>query len=227
MNGIETNTNEYDYEEKKTTLLDILSSKPVLIGMAIILLLALAYRYICPFHVTRVSGDSMDPTFHDGQLILVDERGSTLDNLKRGDIVVTKKLKTKENRSLIKRIVGVPNETLGFLYNDKENCIEANILELDETGKVLSHTKLNEDYIKEPMNEYLGTYKTHPQNENLITVKEEYKETDHILFECKDNEYVLLGDNRNNSGDSREVGPIHKDEIEGKVICSFKPFTKY
>lgn len=43
----------------------------------------------------------------------------------------------------------------------------------------------------------------------------------------KEGEYIFLGDNRNNSIDSRRFGVIKKKDIIGKVILRFIPFTKY
>lgn len=42
-------------------------------------------------------------------------------------------------------------------------------------------------------------------------------------------EYFVLGDNRNNSIDSRfkEVGVVKNDEIRGKIVIRFIPFKKY
>ncbi len=42
-----------------------------------------------------------------------------------------------------------------------------------------------------------------------------------------DNEYYLLGDNRTNSRDSRDIGPVTRGEIEGKLILRFYPFSKF
>jgi signal peptidase I len=39
----------------------------------------------------------------------------------------------------------------------------------------------------------------------------------------KENEYIFLGDNRNNSLDCRDLGPIKKENIIGKIIFRFFP----
>jgi len=41
-----------------------------------------------------------------------------------------------------------------------------------------------------------------------------------------EDEYFLLGDNRNGSLDSRTFGPFTKAEIQGKVICLIWPFER-
>ena len=42
-----------------------------------------------------------------------------------------------------------------------------------------------------------------------------------------DNEYFVLGDNRENSSDSRQLGFIKMDNIEGKAILRFWPLDKF
>ncbi|SFR95542.1 signal peptidase I [Anaeromicropila populeti] len=62
---------------------------------------------------------------------------------------------------------------------------------------------LEEDYGKEPMLDRGDPYLD-------VTLGED--------------EYFVLGDNRNYSSDSREIGPIHERQIEGKVILRIWPF---
>ncbi|PJB51129.1 signal peptidase I, partial [Candidatus Berkelbacteria bacterium CG_4_9_14_3_um_filter_33_5] len=38
-------------------------------------------------------------------------------------------------------------------------------------------------------------------------------------------EYFVLGDNRNNSQDSRSIGPISKENITGRVFLVIYPFS--
>jgi signal peptidase I len=58
-----------------------------------------------------VSGDSMFPTFHDGQYLIVDELSYILHNPHRGDVIIFR-YPNDPSRFFIKRVIGLPNETL-------------------------------------------------------------------------------------------------------------------
>ena len=61
--------------------------------------------------------------------------------------------------------------------------------------------KLKEDYIAEPMN------------------------TEDMTITLSDDEYFVMGDNRNHSTDSRDIGPIPKEKIQAKVTPQVTTFT--
>lgn len=56
-----------------------------------------------------VSGDSMFPTFHNGEYLIVDEISYIVGTPKRGEVVVFK-YPNDPSRYFIKRIIGLPNE---------------------------------------------------------------------------------------------------------------------
>ena len=76
----------------------------------------LALLIVVPFRIFVaqpfiVSGSSMSPTFETGEYLIVDELSYRFEEPKRGDVVILKKPK-QEDEYLIKRIIGMPNETV-------------------------------------------------------------------------------------------------------------------
>lgn len=50
--------------------------------------------------------------------------------------------------------------------------------------------------------------------------------TEGSLVRVGNNQYFVIGDNRNHSSDSREWGPVTKEEIVGKAFFRYFPFTR-
>lgn len=65
---------------------------------------------LSPFRLAVVVGDSMEPGFHSGDLLLLDRRAYRTTNPQRGDVVVAR----HQRDWLIKRIVGLPGEVVGI-----------------------------------------------------------------------------------------------------------------
>lgn len=82
------------------------TAKVVIISLAIIL--PIRYFLVQPFYV---KGASMEPTFHDHQYLLIDEVTYRFREPARGDIVVFR-YPNDPSQFFIKRIVGLPNETV-------------------------------------------------------------------------------------------------------------------
>lgn len=62
--------------------------------------------------VFRISGESMLPNFVDGQFVLVDKLSYLVNQPVRGDVVVIQFPGDPENRKFIKRVIGLPGETV-------------------------------------------------------------------------------------------------------------------
>jgi len=58
-----------------------------------------------------VSGESMYPTFNDGEYLIVDELSYHLSNPNRGDVIIFK-YPNDLKRFFIKRVIGLPNEEI-------------------------------------------------------------------------------------------------------------------
>ena len=64
-----------------------------------------------------VSGSSMFPTFKDGQYLVVDEISYRFENPQRGDVIVFR-YPNDPSKFFIKRIIGLPNETVQITGSD-------------------------------------------------------------------------------------------------------------
>ncbi|MEI6580698.1 MAG: signal peptidase I [bacterium] len=64
-----------------------------------------------------VSGSSMVPTFENGQYLIVDELSYRLGNPKRDDVVIFR-YPNDQKKFFIKRVIGLPNETVDIKGNE-------------------------------------------------------------------------------------------------------------
>lgn len=165
-----------------------------LLGWLLMIAFVVAASYLVVTYVgqrTEVSGSSMEPMLSDGDQLIVDKISYRLREPERYDIVVFP-YRYEENTFYIKRIIGLPGETVqitdGYVY--------------------INGTQLDEHYGNEVM-----------ENPGLagepLTLGED--------------EYFVLGDNRNNSQDSRaaNVGAIHRDELLGRAWVRIWPMSDF
>ncbi len=92
---------------------DFLKEALTFSAIAILIVLPIRLFVAQPF---VVSGASMDPTFHDGEYLIVDELSYHTGDPKRGDVTIFKYPKD-ESKYFIKRVVGLPGETV-HIKND-------------------------------------------------------------------------------------------------------------
>ena len=139
-----------------------------------------------------IPSDSMLPTLHQGDRLVVEKISYKFNSPKFGDIVVFQPPAELQRRgyspdqAFIKRIIGTPGDTLKI-----------------DAGKVYINDKiLQEDYIKEPVLKPFPPIKVPPD------------------------EYFMMGDNRNDSNDSRYWGFLPKKNMIGKATFRFWPLDR-
>lgn len=84
------------------------------IVIALVIIVPIRYFLIQPFFV---QGASMEPNFQDGQYLVIDEISYRFRSPVRGEVVVFKYPYSTTNEYFIKRIVGLPNETVKISNN--------------------------------------------------------------------------------------------------------------
>ena len=132
---------------------------------------------------------------------------------KRGDVVVFKK--PPENKTdYVKRIVGMPGDTIqmraGRLY------INDQIVPREFKGQELWNTELGEQL-------YMRYTETLPNGivHDIYELTDENKYDNTPKIEIPPDSFFMMGDNRDNSLDSREFGPVAAKNLEGRSRLIF------
>lgn len=160
-------------------------------GVEIIVVIVIAFVLVhFVGEKTSVIGASMNPTLSNKDEVIINKFIYTLTDPKRDDVVVFRPNGNENTHLNIKRVVGLPGETIkveeGVLYIDGE-AYESEFVAngIKDAGIVAEPILLGED------------------------------------------EYFVIGDNVNNSEDSRfaNIGNVNKEDMEGKVWFCVSPVS--
>lgn len=135
-----------------------------------------------------VNGESMLPTLENGDYLIIDEISYKKIEPQRGEVIVFR-YPTNHKRFLIKRIIGLPGETI-TLEGSKVTIKQ-------QDGSTL---QLKEEYLN-------GNFSTYGS------------------WVLSEDEYFVMGDNRQNSSDSRTWGALDEDLIVGRTFLRLFPIN--
>lgn len=161
------------------------------LGISFIIIFIVTQFIIRPI---RVNQNSMYPTLYDQSFGITNVFSAKIGDINRFDVVV---IKLPNNTHLVKRVIGLPNETISY-KNDQ----------LFVDGVAIEENFINEEYRQEIISKY-GTF-TEPVEEIILG----------------DDEVFCLGDNRPYSKDSRAYGPFKKSQIVSKGVVIVYPFNQ-
>lgn len=153
------------------------------------------------FQPTKVLGHSMDPTLHDTQRVYVSKWGQTFSEVPDyGDIVIIDS-RVNRDRTLLDNLKDSPPLNLFTKKEDRHMWIKrvigkpGDVMEFKNHKVYRNGEAIDEPYVKEAM--------------EFTSDKQWLVPDDHIF---------VLGDNRNNSSDSRVIGAVPLDHVLGKKI---------
>ena len=147
---------------------------------------------------TTVEGQSMEPTLSDGDSVIIQKLSYYWGEPRRFDVIVfpvknTGEAKNPENSFYVKRIIGLPGETVQI--QDGVVFVDGRQLKADTycLSRILDGGNAS------------------------------------VPVKLKEDEYFVLGDNRNMSTDSRSsfVGTVKGRDISGKVFLRIWPFSHF
>ena len=173
--------------------------KNIIVDILEVLILAVPILYLTSHFVASmevVVGESMSPNFHTGQRIIVDKVSPRFQNYERGEVVVLTPEKSTDKHYL-KRVIGIPGDIIK-VYDCK--------VYVSRDGQRFT---AEESYLREDECTKGGNSLRQGRSIKLL-----------------EDEFIVLGDNRNNSVDSRSFGPVKKSDILGRVIFRFWPIRQ-
>ena len=147
----------------------------------------------------EVRGTSMYPTLVEGESVIINMAANYVGEIKRFDVVVAREYRSDD--LWVKRVIGLPGETISY---------REDVLYVD--GKAMEEPFLDQKYVEQVKKSANKLYFTQ----------------DYTSKKLGKNEYLLVGDNRNESLDSRNdaVGPFQREQIIARGVFVYQPFSK-
>lgn len=222
-------------DQKYIEAVEQVAMEPILVEYSksffpvLLLVFVLRSFLIEPF---QIPSESMVPTLEVGDFILVNKfsygirlpivRTKVIDvsDPKRGDVMVF--FPPHKDQYFIKRVIGLPGDTVKV----KDNVVTVNGEEM--TQEFMSIDEESDRHCAA----FLGKHEV---------FKETFGDEVHVVRKCvasrnyahegvwkvPEGHYFMMGDNRNNSSDSREWGPVPEKRIVGKAFAIWMHWTSW
>ena len=172
------------------------------VEMLVLAILAVLVVFTFAFRLCQVQGGSMQNTLQNGEMVITTNIFYTP---KQGDIIVFHQTSETLNEPIIKRVIATEGQSVRIDFSESNEMIIWVDGEIYEDSHAFLDPLLKHIYPKHNFN------------------------SDTLIFEAvvPEGHVFVLGDNRDNSNDSRsaEIGFVDTHRILGKAILRTKPFT--
>ena len=200
----------------------------VKISLFLAFLIALSSAYVKAY---TIAGPSMAPTYWYGDFVVSNHAAYDL-RAPFTDLVLAKTGKPQRADLIMyydipkgviaaKRIVGIPGDVVSMT----DNVLYLNGIEVKQTSnasQLFDHIPAENDLGALVMTEKMGNC------DYLITYTPKVGRKVNIeSVKIPNNKHFILGDNRDNSADSRFIGLISRSQIKGKVIWGNRSSKSY
>lgn len=168
-------------------------TKAIVLGLIVVII-------IRSYFLTNysVSGQSMMPTLHDQDKVIVSKISYSLGDVNRFDVVV---FHNSDDEDYVKRVIGLPGDLI--TYEDDQLYV-------------------NDKLVPEP---YLTSYEEYGDPDDDLT--EDFKLEELTgSFSVPENSYFVMGDNRRHSLDSRYFKFVDGDQVVGQVVARYWPIQE-
>ncbi|MFD1952697.1 signal peptidase I [Paenibacillus thailandensis] len=170
------------------------------LAFAVLLVFVIRTFLFSPF---IVEGPSMEPNFYTGERLIVNKILYKFREPERGEVVVFHV--PEQGRDFIKRVIAVSGDTI----------------KVDGDDVYVNGEKIEEPYLAEAIQEAHARGELYNNGPNPNYPNSRQSETT-----VPEGSIFAMGDHRNNSQDSRDIGFISEKEIVGRADVIFWPLDK-
>lgn len=172
------------------------------------------------FEPFRIPSGSMMPTLLDGDYIfvkkysyglrwpVVEKKFIETGEPRRGDVVVFR-LPSDPSINYIKRVVGLPGDVI--VYDNVHLTINGEAVPMSAYPDI--DTAVRGYFYKESLDG-----REHAIRHSLDVLHMPAGNTRPRVYEVPDGQYFMMGDNRDNSQDSRYIGPVPEGNLVGEAV---------
>lgn len=164
-----------------------------------LVLMMIIFAFVLRF--VTVDGGSMNNTLTDGDKLIISDLFYTPET---GDIVVLDAEGMLNEKYIIKRVVATGGQKVEINYAEWKVTVDGVVLQEDYVLKTAG--KMNHGYFG---------------NRQEIS----FDKDGNVSFTVPDGMLFVMGDNRNNSSDSRTVGFFEEERLLGRVLMRVSPMS--